>query len=134
MPEHLTVAVNLSPAQFNDGSVHDVVAAALADSSLEPRRLELEITENLLLRDTDAILAKLGRLKALGVAVVVDDFGTGYSSLSDLWRFPFDKIKIDRAFMQTVDATDENMRYNACDSMHGAPRWNSLDCFWPSPS
>ena len=79
-------------------------------SALEPNRLELEITEALLLRDTDAILAELGRLKALGVAVVMDDFGTGYSSLSYLWRFPFDKIKIDRAFMQTVDATDENVQ------------------------
>ena len=109
-PEHLTVAVNLSPAQFHAGSVHDVVAAALAESTLEPSRLELEITETLLLRDTDAILVELGRLKALGVAVVMDDFGTGYSSLSYLWRFPFDKIKIDRAFMQTVDAMDENVQ------------------------
>ena len=109
-PEHLTVAVNLSPAQFHAGSVHNVVAAALAESAIEPSRLELEITETLLLRDTDAILAELGRLKALGVAVVMDDFGTGYSSLSYLWRFPFDKIKIDRAFMQTVDATDENVQ------------------------
>jgi diguanylate cyclase (GGDEF)-like protein len=109
-PKHLTVAVNLSPAQFHAGSVCDVVADALAESALEPGRLELEITETLLLRDTDAILAELGRLKALGVAVVMDDFGTGYSSLSYLWRFPFDKIKIDRAFMQTVDAADENVQ------------------------
>jgi diguanylate cyclase (GGDEF)-like protein len=109
-PEHLTVAVNLSPAQFYAGSVCNIVSAALAEAGLEPSRLELEITETLLLRDTDAILAELGRLKALGVAVVMDDFGTGYSSLSYLWRFPFDKIKIDRAFMQTVDAADENVQ------------------------
>jgi len=79
--------------------VCDIVSAALAEAGLEPSRLELEITETLLLRDTDAILAELGRLKALGVAVVMDDFGTGYSSLSYLWRFPFDKIKIDRSFV-----------------------------------
>jgi diguanylate cyclase (GGDEF)-like protein len=109
-PEHLTVAVNLSPAQFYAGSVCGVVSAALAEAGLEPSRLELEITEVLLLRDTDAILAELGRLKALGVAVVMDDFGTGYSSLSYLWRFPFDKIKIDRAFMQTVNAKDESVQ------------------------
>jgi diguanylate cyclase (GGDEF)-like protein len=109
-PKHLTVAVNLSPAQFYAGSVCEVVNSALAESGLEPTQLELEITEALLLRDTEAILDELGRLKALGVAVVMDDFGTGYSSLSYLWRFPFDKIKIDRAFMQTVDAADENVQ------------------------
>jgi EAL domain-containing protein (putative c-di-GMP-specific phosphodiesterase class I) len=109
-PHHLTVAVNLSPAQFYAGSVCDVVSAALAESGLAPRQLELEITEALLLRDTDAILAELGRLKALGVAVVMDDFGTGYSSLSYLWRFPFDKIKIDRAFMQTTNAADSGVQ------------------------
>jgi diguanylate cyclase (GGDEF)-like protein len=109
-PHHLTVAVNLSPAQFYAGSVCDVVSAALAESGLAPRQLELEITEALLLRDTDAILAELGRLKALGVAVVMDDFGTGYSSLSYLWRFPFDKIKIDRAFMQTTNAADAGVQ------------------------
>jgi diguanylate cyclase (GGDEF)-like protein len=109
-PDDLTVAVNLSPDQFHTGNICDVVTAALAESSLEPSRLELEITETLLLRDTDAVLAELGRLKALGVAVVMDDFGTGYSSLSYLWRFPFDKIKIDRSFMQSLDTADENIR------------------------
>ncbi len=88
----------------------DVVSAALAESSLDPNRLELEITETLLLRDTDAVLAELARLKALGVAVVMDDFGTGYSSLSYLWRFPFDKIKIDCSFMLNLDGADENVR------------------------
>ena len=80
-PKHLTVAVNLSPAQFHAGSVCEVVSSALAESGLEPVQLEFEITEALLLRDTDAILDELGRLKALGVAVVMDDFGTGCSSL-----------------------------------------------------
>jgi diguanylate cyclase (GGDEF)-like protein len=102
-PEHLTVAVNLSPAQFLAGSVSDVVAAALKEAGLAAHRLELEITETLLLRNTEAIMAELQTLKAMGVAIVMDDFGTGYSSLSYLWRFPFDKIKIDGSFMQSFD-------------------------------
>jgi diguanylate cyclase (GGDEF)-like protein len=104
-PEHLTVAVNLSPAQFSAGSVSDVVACALKEAGLAPHRLELEITETLLLGNTEAIMAELHRLKAMGVAIVMDDFGTGYSSLSYLWRFPFDKIKIDRSFMQGFDGS-----------------------------
>ena len=109
-PDHLTVAVNISPEQFHTGSVCDVVAEALAERRSRRSRLELEVTEQLLLRDTEAVLAELNRLKALGVAVVMDDFGTGYSSLSYLWRFPFDKIKIDRSFMQSLDTADENIR------------------------
>jgi diguanylate cyclase (GGDEF)-like protein len=107
-PEHLTVAVNLSPAQFLAGSVGDVVAAILKDSGLAAHRLELEITESLLLGSTEAIMAELQALKAMGVAIVMDDFGTGYSSLSYLWRFPFDKIKIDRSFMQGLDGADRD--------------------------
>jgi len=99
-PRHLTVAVNLSPAQFAAGSVSAMVAVALEEAGLEPHRLELEITETLLLGNTDAIMRELQTLKAMGVAIVMDDFGTGYSSLNYLWRFPFDKIKIDRSFMQ----------------------------------
>jgi EAL domain-containing protein (putative c-di-GMP-specific phosphodiesterase class I) len=99
-PEDLTVAVNLSPAQFSTGSISDVVAAALKESGLAAHRLELEITETLLLGNSEAIMAELLTLKAMGAAIVMDDFGTGYSSLSYLWRFPFDKIKIDRCFMQ----------------------------------
>jgi diguanylate cyclase (GGDEF)-like protein len=102
-PKHLTVAVNLSPAQFAAGGVSAMVAAALAEAGLEPQRLELEITETLLLGNTEAIMTELQTLKAMGVAIVMDDFGTGYSSLSYLWRFPFDKIKIDRSFMQGFD-------------------------------
>jgi diguanylate cyclase (GGDEF)-like protein len=104
-PEHLTVAVNLSPAQFSAGSVSDMVAAALKGAGLAPHRLELEITETLLLGNSEAIMAELNTLKATGVAIVMDDFGTGYSSLSYLWRFPFDKIKIDRSFMQGFDGS-----------------------------
>jgi diguanylate cyclase (GGDEF)-like protein len=102
-PRHLTVAVNLSPAQFAAGGVSAMVAAALQETGLEPKRLELEITETLLLGNTESIMSELQNLKAMGVAIVMDDFGTGYSSLNYLWRFPFDKIKIDRSFMQGFD-------------------------------
>jgi diguanylate cyclase (GGDEF)-like protein len=104
-PDHLTVAVNLSPAQFAAGSVSAIVIAALEDTGLAAHRLELEITETLLLGDTEAIMTELRKLKATGVSIVMDDFGTGYSSLSYLWRFPFDKIKIDRSFMQGFDGS-----------------------------
>jgi diguanylate cyclase (GGDEF)-like protein len=108
-PENLKVAVNLSPIQFANGGVHRTVKEALAVSGLAPQRLELEITENLLLGDTEAVMTELYKLKELGVSIAMDDFGTGYSSLSYLWRFPFDKIKIDRAFMTAFDAADENV-------------------------
>jgi diguanylate cyclase (GGDEF)-like protein len=104
-PEPLTVAVNLSPAQFVAGSVSAIVANTLSETGLAPKRLELEITETLLLGNSAAIMTELQTLKAMGVAIVMDDFGTGYSSLSYLWRFPFDKIKIDRSFMQGIDAS-----------------------------
>jgi diguanylate cyclase (GGDEF)-like protein len=107
-PEPLTVAVNLSPAQFESGNVGTLVEGALRDAGLAPNRLELEITESLLLGNSDAILAQLQTLKEIGVAIVMDDFGTGYSSLSYLWRFPFDKIKIDRCFMQGIDTSGKN--------------------------
>jgi len=102
-PSHLTVAVNLSPSQFAASSVSEIVSSALKETGLRPDRLELEITETLLLRDSGAIMAELRALKAMGVAIVMDDFGTGYSSLSYLWRFPFDKIKIDGSFMRAFD-------------------------------
>ncbi len=102
-PAHLTVAVNLSPAQFVAGNIGDIVATALTEAGLAAHRLELEITESLLLGNTETIMAQLRTLKTMGVAIVMDDFGAGYSSLSYLWRFPFDKIKIDRAFMQSLN-------------------------------
>ncbi len=109
-PEHLTVAVNLSPAQFLAGSVSALVAAALKETGLAAHRLELEITETLLLGNSVAIMAELQALKSMGVAIVMDDFGTGYSSLSYLWRFPFDKIKIDRSFMQGFDGSGRDAK------------------------
>ena len=97
---------NLSPAQFKAGGVSRTVRQALEQSGLSPRRLELEITEGLLLADDADIMQELADFKALGVSIVMDDFGTGYSSLSYLWKFPFDKIKIDRSFMRAFE-TDE---------------------------
>jgi diguanylate cyclase (GGDEF)-like protein len=101
-PEPLFVSVNLSPAQFRDGDVAETVAQVLAETGLPPERLELEITENLLINDTEEVLSKLNRLRQLGVAIAMDDFGTGYSSLSYLARFPFSKIKIDRQFIRNM--------------------------------
>ncbi|AWN47444.1 hypothetical protein DK419_14890 [Methylobacterium terrae] len=98
-PEGVRVSVNLSPVQFRGGDIDAVVIAALRDAGLDPRRLELEITEGVLLQDSESTLAILHRLKRLGVRIAMDDFGTGYSSLGYLRAFPFDKIKIDRSFV-----------------------------------
>ncbi len=101
-PAHVRVAVNVSPVQFKSETLSLKVASALAESGLDPRRLELEITEAVLIADDDAALVALDQLRALGVHIALDDFGTGYSSLQYLQRFPFDKIKIDRSFVKEV--------------------------------
>lgn len=103
-PSPLTVAVNLSSAQFKTNAVNGLrisalVRDALARSGLSPHRLELEITESLLLETTEDVIAELHCLKSVGVSLVMDDFGTGYSSLSYLWKLPLDKVKIDRSFV-----------------------------------
>ena len=105
-PDDVRVAVNVSPVQFRNPAFSLKVAMALANSGLPARRLELEITEAVLIRDDDAALAMLYYLRGLGVRIALDDFGTGYSSLSYLQRFPFDKIKIDRSFIAHVDEPD----------------------------
>jgi len=101
-PGEFKLAVNVSPVQFKSGTLALKIAAALAASRLPSWRLELEITEAVLIRDDDAALAALHQLRALGVRIALDDFGTGYSSLSYLQRFPFDKIKIDRCFVNDI--------------------------------
>ena len=101
-PVPLRVAVNLSPAQFMHGDVVSLVHSILLETGLVPGRLELEITEGVLIEDFDRGLALLRRLKGLGVRISMDDFGSGYSSLSYLQAFPFDKIKIDRAFVMNL--------------------------------
>jgi diguanylate cyclase (GGDEF)-like protein/PAS domain S-box-containing protein len=98
-PSDIHVAVNLSPAQFKSRSIEQLVFSALAHSGLAPQRLELEITESVLLADEEATLATLHKLRAFGVRIALDDFGTGYSSLGYLRSFPFDKIKIDQSFI-----------------------------------
>ncbi len=106
-PDDVRVAVNLSPLQFRVGNLLSVVMDALKASGLSPKRLELEITETLLLDKSDQVLATLHALRALGVRISMDDFGTGYSSLSYLRSFPFDKIKIDRSFVQDLDSNND---------------------------
>ena len=102
-PDEIKVAVNISPIQFRDSRVLQMTAQALASSGLRPSRLELEITEAVLMQKNGGVMATLNGLRALGVGIAMDDFGTGYSSLSYLLSFPFSKIKIDRSFVSELD-------------------------------
>jgi len=99
-PENVRIAINLSPIQFNDPQIVEIVAEALRETGLSPNRVELEITEGVFLADSDATEDTFNRLKKLGVRLVLDDFGTGYSSLGYLRHAPFDKIKIDQSFVR----------------------------------
>jgi diguanylate cyclase (GGDEF)-like protein len=108
-PPRFKVAVNLSPAQFKHGDLLGILTSALDDTGLPPERLELEITETVLLENDAENLAILRAIKDLGVAIVLDDFGTGYSSMTYLRMFPFDRIKIDQTFIQ-------NMMHHAADA------------------
>jgi diguanylate cyclase (GGDEF)-like protein len=101
-PGHVRVSVNVSPVQFKSQTLALNVASALAVSGLAPERLELEITEAVLIRDDEAALALLHQLRELGVRIALDDFGTGYSSLGYLRKFPFDRVKIDKSFVHDV--------------------------------
>jgi len=105
-PGHIRLAVNVSPVQLQSQTLALRIAGALAASGLEPSRLEIEITEAVLIRDDEAALATLHQLRAIGVRIALDDFGTGFSSLSYLKRFPFDKIKIDRCFVSDISEAD----------------------------
>jgi len=107
-PDHVTIAVNLSAVQFRKSNLAQVVTGALAASGLPARRLELEVTESVLLQKSEANLAMLHAIKKLGVSIVLDDFGTGYSSLSYLRIFPFDKIKIDRSFVRELSSSADS--------------------------
>ncbi len=106
-PSDTRIAVNLSPVQFRSGDLVQTVFNALAKSRLRPQRLELEITEQVLLQDSDCTLSILHALRDMGVRIAMDDFGTGYSSLSYLRSFPFDKIKIDRSFINDLSGPQE---------------------------
>jgi EAL domain-containing protein (putative c-di-GMP-specific phosphodiesterase class I) len=105
-PDHVRLAVNVSPVQLKCQTMALKIAGALAASGLLASRLELEITEAVLIRDDETALAILHELRAVGVRIALDDFGTGYSSLSYLKRFPFDKIKIDRCFISDIAEID----------------------------
>jgi len=107
-PDHIGVAVNLSSAQFKGMTLVQTILGALEDAKLAPARLELEITESVLLADSESTLATLNALRALGVRIAMDDFGTGYSSLSYLRSFPFDKIKIDRSFIKDMNERSDS--------------------------
>ena len=101
-PEHVRIAVNVSPVQFHRGGLQETILQALAGSGLAPARLEIEITESIFLEGSESTLKILHSLRSLGVRIALDDFGTGYSSLSYLQSFPFDKLKIDRSFIQNL--------------------------------
>jgi diguanylate cyclase (GGDEF)-like protein len=105
-PKEISLAVNLSPLQFSTGGVAEIITQALSASGFEAKRLQVEITEGILMDNTEAVLAELTAIRALGVSIVMDDFGTGYSSLGYLWRFPFDKIKIDRSFISALEGDE----------------------------
>jgi diguanylate cyclase (GGDEF)-like protein len=110
-PAGLKIAVNLSPAQFRSKELVPIIVRALATAGIAPARLELEVTETAMMHDSDAVFAALRQLRELGVRIALDDFGTGYSSLSFLQKFPFDKIKIDRCFVNELsDAREEARR------------------------
>lgn len=106
-PAHYMLAVNLSPVQFHDPNLADDIIETISSIGFPPSRLELEVTEGVLIDDVERALAVLGKLKAHGIHIALDDFGTGYSSLNTLRKFPFDKLKIDRSFVQNL-GTDED--------------------------
>lgn len=107
-PDFVKIAVNLSPVQFCSRGLVAMVTSALAAAGLDPKRLELEITENALLEEDEATIAILHQLRALGLSVSMDDFGVGYSSLGYLRKFPFNKIKIDRSFIGALGYNNES--------------------------
>lgn len=105
-PEHLRLALNVSPRQLGRGQLYQVVRDTLKLNNFDSNRLELEITEHAMIQDDEATISELQDLKELGVRIALDDFGTGYSSLSYLHRFPFDKLKIDRSFINGFETND----------------------------
>ena len=117
-PAYVKVAVNLSPVQFRKSNLSEVVMAALAETGLSPERLELEITETALIESASDCLPALHRFKSAGIVIALDDFGTGYSSLSQLTLFPFDKIKIDKSFIQNITSRQLTLRRHYCGDAH----------------
>jgi EAL domain-containing protein (putative c-di-GMP-specific phosphodiesterase class I) len=108
-PQPVMIAVNLSALQFRSGRLVGIVGAVLRETGLDPSRLELEITEGVMLTDSAGTLQQLRQLKLMGVHISLDDFGTGYSSLSYIRNFPFDKIKIDQSFVRELGASADSL-------------------------
>jgi EAL domain-containing protein (putative c-di-GMP-specific phosphodiesterase class I) len=108
-PDDLRIAINVSPIQFKAGNFLSVIVNAIATAGLSAKRLEIEITEALLLHDDEQTMTILNQLRRIGVRIAMDDFGTGYSSLAYLQRFPIDKIKIDRCFTKEVAQNDDSL-------------------------
>ena len=107
-PQHLFVSVNLSPIEFKTGNLFERIQKTLNNSGIDPARVELEITESVMLDDAAGALEVMKNLKRLGVRICMDDFGTGYSSLSYLRAFPFDGLKIDRSFLNRLEENDDD--------------------------
>jgi predicted signal transduction protein with EAL and GGDEF domain len=103
----LRIAVNVSPVQIQQGGLAETIEAILQETGLSPARLEIEITETILLKDTERAISTLQRIRRLGVQIAIDDFGTGYSSLATLRAFPFDKLKVDRSFIKDLGETHD---------------------------
>ncbi len=108
LPDDVRVAVNISPLQVHSANLFPTIVNALAVNDLDPSRLDIEITESVLMTDTDFTLERLRQLKQLGVRISLDDFGTGFSSLSYLRNFPFDKIKIDKSFISDMETSEDS--------------------------
>ena len=118
-PDGQRISLNISPVQFRDRDLPDCDPDGLAERpASRPNRLEVEVTETVLVVDAEAALDLLTRIRALGVRIALDDFGTGYSSLSYLWRFPFDKIKIDRSFVWEIDSRRRQPDHRSSDPRH----------------
>ncbi len=107
-PEHVRIAVNISPLQIHSANLFPTIVHALASNGINPSRLDLEITESVLMTDTNFTIDRLHQLKDLGVRISLDDFGTGFSSLSYLRKFPFDKIKIDKSFISDMETSEDS--------------------------
>jgi diguanylate cyclase (GGDEF)-like protein len=108
LPDHISISVNISPLQIHSQSLVPTIMHAIAANKIAPERLELEITENVLMSDTEFTLQRLHQIKNIGIRIALDDFGTGFSSLSYLRSFPFDKIKIDKSFVSDLESRADN--------------------------
>ena len=108
LPDHIGISVNISPLQIHSQSLMPTIMQAIAANNIAPNRLELEITESVLMSDSEFTLQRLHQIKSIGVRIALDDFGTGFSSLSYLRSFPFDKIKIDKSFVSDLESRADN--------------------------